>query len=153
MLGSMCYRLFTRNFTHHSVKVVLAQDHDISFRVYSKQLTPRSYVSTPSLPRSSSWPSLHDASTKEVGNNILGLGDVKRSFPYTTSCLKECSEMTYATIWHGLLPSHHPSILDQDTLSILKGRMDVHHLGFLPWNHSRHSSREQGLLGLYYLDS
>jgi hypothetical protein len=145
MLGSMCYRLFSRNATHHSTKAIRTQDSDVSSWAYSKQLTSRSYVATPSLPRSSSWPSLHDASKKEVSASLSGLTDAEESSPYTHSYVKEGSEITYATIWHGLLPSHYPSILEQNTLSILKGRFASH---YSVWNHLSPSSKEQGLLQL-----
>jgi hypothetical protein len=145
MLGSMCYRLFTRNATHHSTKAIRTQDNDVGSWAYSKQLTSRSYVATPSLPRTSSWPSLHDASKNEVSGSLSGLTDAKESPPYTHSYVKEGSEITYATIWHGLLPSRYPSILEQNTVSILKGRFDSH---YPVWNHLSLSSKEQGWLEL-----
>ena len=149
MLGSVCFRLFSRNGTHHPTKVILTQDHNVSFRGgYLKQLTSRSYVASPCLPRSSSCPSLHDIGTRESGS-VSELGDAKRLFPHTSLCSEEGSEVTCATIWHGLLPSHHSSILDHNTFSMLKrGSFDAHHLGFLPWKRSSLPCKEQGLFGL-----
>lgn len=51
---------------------------------------------------------------------LQAVSPFQRPCCHSSSCVTERSEASCATIWHGLLPSHHPSILDQGIGSPLK---------------------------------
>ena len=136
MLGTVCFRLCSsRKSSQQSTRQSLLQASGSSFHAYSRQIASRSYAASPSVSRTLSWVCQHDASVH------------KRSCFHTSLCVEEGSEVNCATIWHELLPSHHPSILDQNTFSILKRGFEARHLGFLPWNRSILPCKDQGLFG------
>lgn len=110
MLGSVCFRLCARG-SNSLTTVALSHFHHPSphSQVLCRHVT--------ALSRNLSWPCQQVATLNTEGCTSQSSSFVKRSCCHTSSCLVEGNEVSCATIWHGLLPSHHPSILDQNIIS------------------------------------
>ncbi|KAI5063050.1 hypothetical protein GOP47_0021597 [Adiantum capillus-veneris] len=106
MLGTVCFRLCTHRSNLCSPAVV----HSYAYHSLQHpfQVTCRHATAT-SLCRSLSWSRLH-AQTSQGDCSVQALGSTQKWCCHSRFCAEKTGEISCATIWHGLVPSHHQSI-------------------------------------------
>eukprot|EP00250_Pteridium_aquilinum_P001423 c11619_g1_i1 orf=148-1395(+) len=116
MLGTACFRLCIHRGSQ--CPPALIHSHAYHNTPHPAQVTCR-HAASISVCRSLSWPRKHHTYTNGGECRLQGVSSIKRPCCHSSSCVEERSGVSCATIWHGLLPSHHPSILDQGIISPL----------------------------------
>lgn len=115
MLGTACFRLCARGNYGPSTSA-LSHSHPSSPCASSTTIISR-HTASLNISRNLGWPRQRAAAVSSDGCALHIASSVKRFCCHSSSCLAGGNELSCATIWHGLLPSHHPSILDQNVVS------------------------------------
>lgn len=144
MVGTACFRLRFRGTSHCLTTVALSKSHYSSPHPYFIQVIGKPHVASPIVFQSRSRSQLHHRQVvinAEPCDNAQVPSPLKRSCCHTSSCTEGGHELRCATIWHGLLPSHHPSILDQSALG--ETHYNTHYPASLPSPFISKSGQEQ----------
>eukprot|EP00250_Pteridium_aquilinum_P019713 c24547_g1_i1 orf=1007-2269(-) len=143
MVGTACFRLHFRSTCHGLNTVALSKSQYGSPHPYFIQVLSKPHVASPTLFQNRSRSQLYHqaAFNADLCDGVRIPCPVQRSCCHTRLCMERGHELRCATIWHGLLPSHHPSILDQSTLE--ETPIGTRYPASLPSSFMRKSRQEQ----------
>lgn len=143
MLGTACFRLCARG-NHYPSTVALSHFHHSSWHAYFSQAICR-HATSPNLFRSLSWPRQQAATVNTEGCSSQ-VSSSKRFCCHTSSYWLGGNEVSCATIWHGLLPSNHPCVFDQNVLLPSSSGFSSFdpHLGSMPTSSLNYPCKEDG---------
>lgn len=116
MLGTVCFRLCIQRGSQCPPVSLHSLAHHCT--THPAQVTCR-HVASINFSRRLSWLRQHGTSY-DGERSRQAVSSLPRPCCHSSSCVEERSEASCATIWHGLLPSHHRPVSDHVTIASLK---------------------------------